>query len=121
MSDYTTCEEGVTRRQAFQPCDKPAVAMRLDPEDKKPYPVCRRHCRENMVPLAEVKAQAVHDFVESAIKPEKIMESVAAGFNESVRELMAQVWEEGHSTGIGDALFDPEDYTKNPYRQGETE
>ena len=58
MSDYTTCEEGVTRRQAFQPCDKPAVAMRLDPEDKKPYPVCRRHCRENMVPLAEVKAQA---------------------------------------------------------------
>lgn len=58
MSDYTTCEEGVTRRQAFQPCDKPAVAMRLDPEDKKPYPVCRRHCRENMVPLAEVKAKA---------------------------------------------------------------
>ena len=69
--------------------------------------------------LAEVKAQAVHDFVESAIKPEKIMEVAAAGYNESVREVMAQAWQEG-------CLWASDDYSDgfemyNPYRRGETE
>ena len=59
MSEYATCTEGVTRGDAFQPCDGQAVAMRIDPEEKKPYPVCSRHCRGEMVPLNEVKAQAV--------------------------------------------------------------
>ena len=113
MSDYTTCEEGVTRRQAFQPCDKPAVAMRLDPEDKKPYPVCRRHCRENMVPLAEVKAQAcTHTFAQ------QLEEHSLA---ELIRMAKAEAWEEGLEAKF--KLLEGQDSISlvNPYRHGETE
>lgn len=42
------------------------------------------------------------------------------GLSYRARALKAKAWEEGHSVGLGDALFEPEDYTKNPYRQGET-
>jgi hypothetical protein len=45
------CTEGVSRRGEFQPCDKPAVAARYDPEDGDPYPVCARHARGDMVTL----------------------------------------------------------------------
>ena len=68
--------------------------------------------------FAEVKAQAVHDFVDSAIKPEKIMEVAAAGYNESVREVMAQAWDRGYEAGLTDFASS---MTTNPYRQGETE
>ena len=50
------CTEGVTRRDEFQPCDKPAVSVRIDPEESGPYPVCARHARGEMVPLADVIA-----------------------------------------------------------------
>ena len=48
------CSEGVTRRGEFQPCDKPAVALRIDPTEGQPYAVCAYHCRADMVPLAEL-------------------------------------------------------------------
>lgn len=50
------CTEGVTRRDEFQPCDKPAVAVRIDPDGGPPYPVCARHARAEMVPLADLIA-----------------------------------------------------------------
>jgi hypothetical protein len=46
------CHEGVTRGGEFQPCDRPAVAMRLDPTEGTPYPVCVKHTRgPGMIPL----------------------------------------------------------------------
>ena len=48
------CTEEVTRRGEFQPCDKTAVALRYDPEEGRPYPVCSYHSRGDMVPLAAV-------------------------------------------------------------------
>jgi hypothetical protein len=46
-----TCTEDVTRKGESQPCDKPAVAARLDPEEGTPYPVCAYHASADMVPL----------------------------------------------------------------------
>ncbi len=49
MSEHLTCHEGVTRQGEFQPCDRPAVAYRLDiTEDNLPYPVCVGHTRHPM-------------------------------------------------------------------------
>lgn len=48
------CCEGVTRRGEFQPCDKPAVALRMDPEEREPYPVCAFHARGHMVSLSSL-------------------------------------------------------------------
>lgn len=46
------CHEDVTRQGISQPCDKTAVAWRLDPEERTPYPVCAYHSRGDlMVPL----------------------------------------------------------------------
>jgi hypothetical protein len=45
------CEEGVTRRSEFQPCEKLAVALRID-EEGDPYPVCAFHARGSMVSLS---------------------------------------------------------------------
>lgn len=60
------CTEGVTRRDEFQPCDKPAVAVRFDPESGL-YPVCARHARADMVLLvvliAAVRAQIAADIL----------------------------------------------------------
>lgn len=39
------CHEGVTRDDLFEPCDRAAVAYRLDPEEGTPYPVCHKHHR----------------------------------------------------------------------------
>lgn len=41
------------------PCDKTAVAMRLDPTEGSPSPVCAYHSRADMVPLADVIAARV--------------------------------------------------------------
>lgn len=50
-----TCHEEVTRRGIIEPCDLMAVAMRIDPEDATGcYPVCKRHTRGPMVPLATI-------------------------------------------------------------------
>ena len=50
------CVEGVTRRDEYQPCNLPAVAVRIDPEEGEPYPVCKRHVRGEMVALADLPA-----------------------------------------------------------------
>jgi hypothetical protein len=56
-AEMSLCHEGVTRGGEFQPCDKPAVAMRIDvTEDGRPYPVCAKHARRPMVPLADLIA-----------------------------------------------------------------
>jgi len=46
------CTEEVERKGEVQPCDKPAVAVRIDPTEGGGYPVCMRHTRGPMVPLA---------------------------------------------------------------------
>ena len=57
MSEYArimtsgVCHEEVTRSGWLGPCDKLAVAVRIDPEHYEPYPVCARHARGEMVPL----------------------------------------------------------------------
>lgn len=49
-----TCYEEVSRAGLLQPCNKPAVAVRLDPTSGTQYPVCSFHTRANMVPLRDV-------------------------------------------------------------------
>lgn len=50
------CHEEVTRQGELQSCDKPAVALRIDPEGDPahPYPVCAYHCRAPMVALRDL-------------------------------------------------------------------
>lgn len=56
-----TCNEGGTVRGMYEPCDAPAVAVRLDPDERTPYPVCARHARGDMVPLEEVLRPTLQD------------------------------------------------------------
>ena len=53
---YGLCHEDVTRDGESQPCEATAVAVRVDPEDDEPYPVCARHARADMVPLTDLGA-----------------------------------------------------------------
>lgn len=48
------CHEEVNRRCHLQPCDRPAVALRLDPHELTPYPVCSQHRRAPMVALRDL-------------------------------------------------------------------
>lgn len=61
----THCHEEVSRGGWVRPCEKPAVAARVDPEEGHGYPVCAYHARGRMVPLAEVisaaRAAEAHD------------------------------------------------------------
>lgn len=63
-----SCTEGVTRRGEFQPCEKPAVAVRIDPEEGNGYPVCVHHTRADMVPLAQLLAPAPHPKEQNPIR-----------------------------------------------------
>ena len=57
MSEYThlglsialgrpeDCHEEVARGDELEPCDKTAVALRVDPQEGEPYPVCAHHAR----------------------------------------------------------------------------
>ena len=46
------CAEEVVRRGMIEPCDLPAVAVRINPDyTGMVYPVCKRHVRGAMVPL----------------------------------------------------------------------
>jgi hypothetical protein len=51
---FKECHEGVTRKGEFEPCDKPAVAVRIDPQEGGPYPVCAYHARADMVLLIDL-------------------------------------------------------------------
>ena len=48
------CHEEVTRAGELEPCNKVAVALRLDPQESEPYPVCAHHARGDMVPLEAI-------------------------------------------------------------------
>lgn len=48
------CHEEVTRHDTLNPCNKPAVALRIDPNWGDPYPVCARHSRAPMVTIPEI-------------------------------------------------------------------
>ena len=50
-----TCHESVSRKGEEQPCEKVAVARRMDPDQDYPYPVCAFHSRGEMVPLGPLK------------------------------------------------------------------
>ena len=56
-SDGQECHEEVSRRGQLQPCDKTAVALRVDPTFGTEYPVCAFHARADMVPLTVVVAR----------------------------------------------------------------
>ena len=51
------CTEGVARGDEFEPCDMPAVAVRMDVEHGT-YPVCARHARAPMISLLSVISAA---------------------------------------------------------------
>src|SRR5690606_14255200 len=43
---WNECYEEVAGRDGdAEPCDRPAFGLRLDPENLRPYPVCRKHYR----------------------------------------------------------------------------
>ncbi len=50
------CCNVAVRKGEEVPCDKVAVAVRIDTDDGHPYPVCAYHARGDMVPLAELLA-----------------------------------------------------------------
>lgn len=51
---HRVCHEAVVRGGEDEPCEKTAVALRYDPEEGNPYPVCACHTRgADMVPLAD--------------------------------------------------------------------
>lgn len=52
--EYGKCHEGVTRARQYEPCEKIAVAIKRDTENREPYPVCAYHARGDMVTLAEM-------------------------------------------------------------------
>lgn len=50
-----TCHAEVSRRGECQPCDKIAVAVTVDDEDRHWWPVCAYHTRSRkLVPLADL-------------------------------------------------------------------
>lgn len=56
VARFAVCHEEVSRRGESQPCDKTAVALRYDPAEGSPYPVCAYHSRTDMVPLTDLRA-----------------------------------------------------------------
>lgn len=54
IMEYGRCHEEVSRGGILQPCDKLAVAVRLDPEEHDPYPVCAYHTRGPMMSLPKL-------------------------------------------------------------------
>lgn len=49
------CAENVTRKGEEQPCDRTAVALRVEPEEPEQcYPVCGYHARADMVTLEQI-------------------------------------------------------------------
>ena len=48
------CTEEVSRRGLVEPCDRVAVALRVDRNEGTLYPVCARHTRAEMVPLGAI-------------------------------------------------------------------
>jgi hypothetical protein len=50
------CTEGVTRNGEYEPCDRDAVAIALDPEayPNTAYPVCKHHARGRQMLRLEV-------------------------------------------------------------------
>lgn len=53
---YAECHESVSRKGEIQPCEKPSVALRYDPDCGEPYPVCAYHSRADMVSLTHLRA-----------------------------------------------------------------
>ena len=88
---HRECHEDVIRLGEHAPCERPAVAVRLDPECGEPYPVCTTHARtpELMVPLADLEA-ALRESIASQIEAAKsaVDQSIAAP---------------GHYAGLGHA------------------
>lgn len=56
-SEVTICAEEVARQGELEPCDKTAVALRVDADGGKSYPVCIYHTRRPMVPLDGIRRQ----------------------------------------------------------------
>lgn len=60
LAFYPECHHAVTRDGIEEPCERLAVALRLDfneSSEGQPYPVCARHVarrKGQMVPLLEV-------------------------------------------------------------------
>lgn len=70
LPNETTCTEEVIRKGDYDTCDKTAVAVRIDPTEGSPYPVCSKHCRGDMVPLAYRSADAWDEGFDAAFDAE---------------------------------------------------
>ena len=70
MTDLLCCE-GVDRKGEYQPCDKPAVAMRLERHDSPPtpYPVCVAHCRVGEMVILQRQELCPHGRIQCACLP----------------------------------------------------
>jgi len=49
-----TCDHEVSRQGKTQPCEQPAIAVKL--HDGRPFPVCAYHSYGDMVPLVDLLA-----------------------------------------------------------------
>ena len=88
----STCTHTVTVHGIQEPCGREAVAVRLDPTERTPYPVCPGHVRPPMQPLT------AHD-----------------------RETAASAWDEGYQQGRSDQADHSmyhQTHTANPHREG---
>lgn len=77
---YGQCHEAVTRQGELLPCNKTAVAVRLDPEDHSPYPVCGYHARGEMVALPQL-LEAVRNPDPPASATADLINSMRGGFS----------------------------------------
>jgi len=76
--DLRECHEEVADRDGYaEPCEKPAVGWRIDPEENHPYPVCVTHHRW---PYADewVDAQARLDAVEALVAAHALLPETSA-------------------------------------------
>lgn len=66
------CHESVSRKGQVQPCDRPAIGMRVDPDTSATpsvYPVCVGHARHSMVPIADtLDVWAERDALRAAVQ-----------------------------------------------------
>lgn len=83
------CTEGVTRRGEYEPCDKPAVAVRLD-DEKRPYAVCKHHTRGEMVPL--------RDLLGTSDREPGMDHGVAASTINHVRDVLDEAMDRQHTS-----------------------
>ncbi|MGH3745775.1 MAG: hypothetical protein ACRDT8_00065 [Micromonosporaceae bacterium] len=86
------CVHEVTRGGELWPCEKPAVAVRLDHSewgDGQPYPVCKHHTAGDCVPLSDLFGNDTEMLVE--LKRLRLARSSMERLREERNKLAAQL------------------------------